>query len=44
MGYEKDLPLYLRGLIEYVRKEARTVVGLHSETSANGLAALIVQI
>ena len=40
MSSDYDLPAYLRGLIDYNRKEKRTVVGLHSGTSADGPTAL----
>ena len=40
MSSDYDLPVYLRGLIDYYRKEKRTVVGLHSGTSADGPTAL----
>ncbi len=35
MKSDQDLPHYSRGLIDYVRRESCTVVGLHSGTSAD---------
>ena len=40
MPSDQDLPVYLQGLIDYVRKGERTVIGLHSGTSADGPTAL----
>lgn len=39
-----SLPIYLRGLIDYVQKPERLVVGLHSGTSADGPTAALVRV
>lgn len=41
---DPTLPAYLRGLIDYVRQPVRTVVGLHSGTSADGPAAVVARV
>ncbi len=38
------LPAYLQGLVDYCAKETRTVVGLHSGTSADGPTAVVVRV
>ena len=43
MTSDQDLPHYLRGLIDYNRKDSRIVLGLHSGTSADGPTALIAR-
>ena len=43
MSSDEYLPRYLQALIDYVRKETRTIVGLHSGTSADGPTALIAK-
>ena len=40
----RPLPAYLRALVDYVEKPVRTVVGLHSGTSADGPAAVVAQV
>ena len=32
MSSNQDLPAYLRGLIDYVRRSERTAIGMHSGT------------
>lgn len=44
MESSPPLPAYLRGLLDYVRKPTRTVVGLHSGTSADGPAAVVARV
>ena len=44
MPSDQDLPVYLQGLIDYVRKSERTVIGLHSGTSADGPTALVARV
>jgi anhydro-N-acetylmuramic acid kinase len=41
---ETELPPYLRGLISYLGKAVRTVVGLHSGTSTDGPTAMVARI
>lgn len=41
---ERGLPAYLRGLVDYVHKPTRTVVGLHSGTSADGPVAVVAHV
>ena len=43
MSSDEYLPSYLQALIDYIRKETRTIVGLHSGTSADGPTALIAK-
>ncbi len=43
MSSDEYLPRYLQALIDYVRKGTRTIVGLHSGTSADGPTALIAK-
>ena len=41
---QRELPHYLDGLLRYVEKPQRTVVGLHSGTSADGPGTVIARV
>src|SRR5215211_6384381 len=41
---ERHRPAYLQTLLDYVDKPERTVVGLHSGTSADGPAAVVARV
>lgn len=40
----RNLPTYLQGLIDYIEKPERIVVGLHSGTSADGPTAMVARV